>query len=211
MRKVITILLTLFLFTSMSSVVQAAEQSTISDKGKDVLFIVKVDNSIEEEKFLKQLEQHNQNSQALWEKALEKSVDGFVGEIIQESSPSILSDISPLAVGQTVNTVSSKKIQTPSGLAAYLAAYVSYTKTNNTFGVIHNVTLYANSSGTTVSNAVINYTRIDGGRTLACGSSALVGVKFSSGNISYYPITSYFEFYASSSGGYWWSNEVHNN
>lgn len=135
------------------------------------------------------------------EKAVAKSDDGIVVETVQGETDQ---DIIILPYAHALNTVRSTKVL-PNFLFANLVSTVSYDKINKTFGSIYSVSLFGESSKTKVNNVVIKYTKIDGIRTLATTATSRVGVT-SNGSTKYYPMYSYYEFYASSSGGKWFTN-----
>lgn len=191
-------------FISLSETNVSAEVEFKEIEDVNGVLTVEFDSKEEEELFLSELEKNNAYSLKLWEEALAKSDDGIVMEAVQNSTDSNLNNVWPTAHAQnSVYTTFNIGLN-----IINLGATVSYDKTNNRFGSIYGTSLFSRTSNNSVSNVITKYTKIDNSRTLATTSTYRVKVKLSSGSSKTYPVYSYYEFYASSSGGKWFTNNV---
>lgn len=191
-------------FIPLSETNVSAEVEFKEIKEVNGVLTVEFDSKEEEEFFLSELEKNNAYSLKLWEEALAKSDDGIVMETVQNSTVSDLNNVRPTAHAlNTVYTTFNIGLNYIS-----LGATVSYDKTNNRFGTIYGTSLFSRFSSDSVSNVITKYTKIDNSRTLATTSTYRINVSSGSGGSTPYPVRSYYEFYASSSGGTWFSNNV---
>lgn len=160
-KKILSTLVAILMAMSCATATFAGEPVDIADSNSHVLFLQdKTD-----------IEAHNRRAEELWQQALARSTET---SCVSSDEATIQPRI--YTVNSESHTIWFAYLLKNADLS-FEAIYNTTTSSDNTvIGTVYGVSAYATSSSTDVSVTDCQYTKIDGGRTLAANYALRVGV-----------------------------------